>query len=635
MATITHPWQRGPTELISFALDHLHREAEADHRVAFLLLDVGVETLFKTFLSLPDRTIGTKLSFAERKEAAKGNFHDLCNGVDRAAGTRLQGINIAHVQFYHDLRNKLYHEGGGINVSTGDVRGYAKVSVDLLKRLLDVDLDEELRKPEIEALRAAEEKAKREREKREIEEQTAQVKQARRALAQTAAMAIEKLYPQLCMPRFVNSFNILQYLAKREKEAQGWQLSYTEEEQNWRENGSSLATPEVERARAALANAAKHQDIHDIEDYYNITEFYLGLVERIVQLILGDETTSPGDWAIRLVVYAYVEGKTTRPGDWAIAYRQSADYPADAARPIVFWDDDAQETVEDIPSSEDIIQVGQKWVLGLDQIRHQIDTASRDPRFVPPVKQRDGKKSKRVTGENESGIYEPYGIYEPFLEWMRARPEGEAALDLSFQEIEKIIGGELPPSAHKYREWWANHERNAQAKAWLRGGWRVANVDLTAREVTFQRSNAVLMQQFFDDLLHRLKKVRPGATQANKTQPMNWFSFGAGRAGFSFGWSFGKGDVLRVELYTTSQDKEVNRKAFEALEKQRAEIEGEIAMALIWEPRPDNVQKLIRVTHAAKITDEPKELESAKQWAVETMVKFIDVFTPRIRNLEY
>ena len=102
--SVQHPWQSGPTELIRYALEHLHRPSDLSQRIAFLLLDVGVETLFKTFLELPEEVTGAKLSYSKRREAVEGNFHQLLRGVKDAAGDRLLGIELTHVQFYHNLR---------------------------------------------------------------------------------------------------------------------------------------------------------------------------------------------------------------------------------------------------------------------------------------------------------------------------------------------------------------------------------------------------------------------------------------------------------------------------------------------------------------------------------------------------
>lgn len=147
MVETPHPWQSGPAELIAFALEQSHKQGELNQRIAFLLLDVSVETLFKTFLVLPDSVTSTGLSHYERKKAAEGNFHELCDGIKKAASKRLEGIDLTHIQYYHDLRNKLYHQGNGINVGKVDVRNYAKLSVNLLQRLLEVDLFDELNQP--------------------------------------------------------------------------------------------------------------------------------------------------------------------------------------------------------------------------------------------------------------------------------------------------------------------------------------------------------------------------------------------------------------------------------------------------------------------------------------------------------
>ena len=59
-------------------------------------------------------------------------------------------------------------------------------------------------------------------------------------------------------------------------------------------------------------------------------------------------------------------------------------------------------------------------------------------------------------------------------------------VSLSFAEITEILGERLPPSAMKYRAWWANDlGRHVQAAAWLGVGWTVAGVDLETKQVVF------------------------------------------------------------------------------------------------------------------------------------------------------
>ena len=62
------------------------------------------------------------------------------------------------------------------------------------------------------------------------------------------------------------------------------------------------------------------------------------------------------------------------------------------------------------------------------------------------------------------------------------------SIEMTFGEIDHIIGG-LPPSARRYSAWWSNERegKHVQAHAWMDAGWRVANVNLTAEKVRFNK----------------------------------------------------------------------------------------------------------------------------------------------------
>lgn len=58
----------------------------------------------------------------------------------------------------------------------------------------------------------------------------------------------------------------------------------------------------------------------------------------------------------------------------------------------------------------------------------------------------------------------------------------------TFAEIEGILGVPLPTSAHRYQAWWSNKkEGHSQTESWLRAGWDVEKVDLSAKRVHFVR----------------------------------------------------------------------------------------------------------------------------------------------------
>jgi len=73
----------------------------------------------------------------------------------------------------------------------------------------------------------------------------------------------------------------------------------------------------------------------------------------------------------------------------------------------------------------------------------------------------------------------------------RLRALGRERIEMTFEDIERILGFTLPRSARVHRARWANHEGNAQARdGWLAAGYRVERVDLERRIVCFVKSEA-------------------------------------------------------------------------------------------------------------------------------------------------
>ena len=57
----------------------------------------------------------------------------------------------------------------------------------------------------------------------------------------------------------------------------------------------------------------------------------------------------------------------------------------------------------------------------------------------------------------------------------------------AFDQIEQMIGADLPPSAQKYAAWWSNTTSHSHALAWMKAGWTTRNVMLAKRSVVFER----------------------------------------------------------------------------------------------------------------------------------------------------
>ena len=63
----------------------------------------------------------------------------------------------------------------------------------------------------------------------------------------------------------------------------------------------------------------------------------------------------------------------------------------------------------------------------------------------------------------------------------------------SFNEVEAVIGFELPPSARLHRPWWGNQRGgngHSHALAWSVAGWETAEVDMDAETLLFRRTHA-------------------------------------------------------------------------------------------------------------------------------------------------
>lgn len=80
-------------------------------------------------------------------------------------------------------------------------------------------------------------------------------------------------------------------------------------------------------------------------------------------------------------------------------------------------------------------------------------------------------------------------------------------IELSFKEIEDILGSSLPDSAREHRGWWGNDRSHTQARnGWLAAGWEVSHVDLQKEIVVFRRKNLE-------------------SKQTHKTSEMTWKEF--------------------------------------------------------------------------------------------------------------
>ena len=76
--------------------------------------------------------------------------------------------------------------------------------------------------------------------------------------------------------------------------------------------------------------------------------------------------------------------------------------------------------------------------------------------------------------------------YQPLTDHLRR--SGEAAVPMTFEDVERVIGAKLPKSAGT-RPWWSNNPtNNVMTKAWLAAGYESTQVDMTSRTLVFRRA---------------------------------------------------------------------------------------------------------------------------------------------------
>lgn len=80
------------------------------------------------------------------------------------------------------------------------------------------------------------------------------------------------------------------------------------------------------------------------------------------------------------------------------------------------------------------------------------------------------------------------GKYDPLAKHLKDLPRDE--WKPSFEEIEDILGFQLPPSARRHRAWWGNSCRgnHSQAAGWIGAGWEIRDIDLRQEKVRLERT---------------------------------------------------------------------------------------------------------------------------------------------------
>jgi len=134
-------WATGPGEILRHGLNLLKEDTDVNRRLAMISIDNAVELMIKTYLGLPQRITGLKISRKEYQEFAE-SFPSLLDALERFASDKINGIDLGEVEWYHRLRNQLYHQGNGLTVERDKVEVYAELANLLFENLFGFRLVE-------------------------------------------------------------------------------------------------------------------------------------------------------------------------------------------------------------------------------------------------------------------------------------------------------------------------------------------------------------------------------------------------------------------------------------------------------------------------------------------------------------
>lgn len=140
-----------------------------------------------------------------------------------------------------------------------------------------------------------------------------------------------------------------------------------------------------------------------------------------------------------------------------------------------------------------------------------------------------------------------------------------------------------------------------------------------------------LRLQFWDQALEAFRKS--DCTLYANISPVkdHWLCAGSGVRAIPYNLIFGKNEV-RVELWISRPETEVNSFVFNALYSNRDALEHEFGHPLVWLPLPD--KKACRIQFAKPVDGYDKaNWPDMIDWMVSNMTKFESVFHPRLMQI--
>ena len=128
-----------PKEILEHGIALLRKDSDKKRRLALLSVDNAVELTIKTYLGLPKRI---SRIVVPRKDYAEFSvvFSKLLDALEQYASLKIAGIDLGEIEWFHRLRNQLYHQGNGLTVDRDKVEVYSELAKLLFESLFETVL---------------------------------------------------------------------------------------------------------------------------------------------------------------------------------------------------------------------------------------------------------------------------------------------------------------------------------------------------------------------------------------------------------------------------------------------------------------------------------------------------------------
>lgn len=144
------PWTQGAKELLTHSFELLSQQKASLNRIAFICIDNSVELMIKTYLLLPKRL--TKISVGRSKLIEQTQtFPRMLDLLAEVAPQKLSGLDINEIDWFHRVRNDLYHNGHGFLIEQKYAVIYGEIARQLFQNLYEISLELTVR-PEVRPL---------------------------------------------------------------------------------------------------------------------------------------------------------------------------------------------------------------------------------------------------------------------------------------------------------------------------------------------------------------------------------------------------------------------------------------------------------------------------------------------------